>query len=94
VQVGKLLFSGFISDLKFGFLTARIVLNVLERRKKDKITAEVKPHSGPFCWLWQKNSKNDLTMRTPYSLEPIKKYLNNTGERLYEFSAYFSNIQW
>jgi hypothetical protein len=43
--------SGFISALEFGFVAARIVLNVLERRKKDEITAEVKPHLVTFIWL-------------------------------------------
>jgi hypothetical protein len=43
--------SGFISALEFVFVAARIVLNVLERRKKDKITAEMKPHSYTLIWL-------------------------------------------
>jgi hypothetical protein len=67
VQSSKISQLGFRSDLKFGFLTPRIVLNVLEGRKKDKITVEVKPHSAPFSWICKKNLKNDLTMKTPYS---------------------------
>jgi hypothetical protein len=43
--------SGFISALEFGFVAARIVLNVIECRKKDKITAEMKPHLDTFIWF-------------------------------------------
>jgi hypothetical protein len=42
---------GFISALEFVFVAARIALNVLERRKKDKITAEMKPHLYTLIWL-------------------------------------------
>jgi preprotein translocase subunit SecG len=39
---------GFISAFEFVFVAVRIVLNVLERRKKDKITAELKPNLYTF----------------------------------------------
>jgi hypothetical protein len=51
VQIIERLFLGLISALEFGFVAARIVLNVLERRKKDKITAEMRPHSAPGGWI-------------------------------------------
>jgi hypothetical protein len=68
VQISKRLFSGFISALEFVFVAVRIVLNVLELRKKDEITAEMKPHSVPCRWRHKKKLKHDLIMRTPYSL--------------------------
>jgi class 3 adenylate cyclase len=71
----KQLLSGFRTALKFGFLTDRLVLNVLEKRKKYKFTAEVKPHSAPFSWTCKKKIKNDFSMRTPCSLVPLKKLL-------------------
>jgi CTP:molybdopterin cytidylyltransferase MocA len=44
-------------------------VKVLEGRKKGKIMAEVKPHSTPFSRICKKNLKNDLTMKTPCSLD-------------------------
>jgi hypothetical protein len=51
VQIIERLFSELISALEFVFVAARIVLNVLERRKKDKIMAEMRPHSAPCRWI-------------------------------------------